>query len=170
MNDGSYSTTVQRELVQQLAALCVERRQIVATAESCTGGLIAATMTNLAGSSEWFDSGFVTYSNTAKQQLLGVQLSTLEENGAVSEATVAEMAHGAVSRSSATHACAVSGVAGPGGGSVEKPVGTVWIAWAGPTGVSQKRFLFPGNRDEIRQRTVEEALRGLIDCISSVAN
>ena len=170
VDSQGFSTGVQQQLVQQLATLCIDQRQVVATAESCTGGLVAAAMTNLAGSSEWFDCGFVTYSNNAKQQLLGVQLATLEECGAVSDATVAEMARGAISRSSATHACAVSGVAGPGGGTEEKPVGTVWIAWAGPAGVSQRRFLFPGDRAEIRERTVEEALKGLISRISSAAD
>ncbi len=166
--DG-FATTLQRDLAQQLAVLCRSARQMVATAESCTGGMIAASMTNLAGSSDWFDCGFVTYSNNAKMQMLGVDSATLDGSGAVSSATVSEMALGAVSRSNATIACAVSGVAGPGGGSVEKPVGTVWIAWAGPAGVRQQQFLFPGNRDEIRQRTVEEALRGLIDCINTDA-
>lgn len=166
--DGS-AATLQRDLVERLATLCKSEQQVVATAESCTGGMIAASMTNLAGSSEWFDCGFVTYSNNAKMQMLGVDSATLDNSGAVSSATVSEMAIGAVSRSNATIACAVSGVAGPGGGSAEKPVGTVWIAWAGPAGVRQQRFLFSGNRDEIRQRTVEEALQGLIDCINSDA-
>jgi len=165
-----FATAVQRDLVKQLAQLCKAASQVVATAESCTGGMIAASLTNLAGSSEWFDCGFVTYSNNAKMRLLGVEGATLAASGAVSSATVAEMALGAVSRSDATIACAVSGVAGPGGGSVEKPVGTVWIAWAGPTGVRRQHFLFPGNRDDIRQHTVDEALRGLIDCINSVAD
>ena len=132
--------------------------------------MIAASITNLAGSSEWFDCGFVTYSNNAKMQLLGVSSATLEASGAVSSETVSEMALGAVRRSDATVACAVSGVAGPGGGSAEKPLGTVWIAWAGQAGVRQQHFLFPGNRNKIRQHTVDEALRGLIECIKSVAN
>lgn len=166
--DG-FATIHQRDLVQRLASLCLAEQHVVATAESCTGGMIAAAMTHLAGSSQWFDCGFVTYSNSAKTNLLGVGRATLDEFGAVSEATVAEMALGAVARSDATVACAVSGVAGPGGGSAEKPVGTVWIGWAGPAGAIQKHLLIPGNRDQIRHRVVEEAINGLIDCINSVA-
>ena len=167
LEEDGFTTQLQRDLVRQLAGLCIAGQHVVATAESCTGGMIAASMTNVAGSSQWFDCGFVTYSNNAKMQMLGVDNATLNASGAVSSATVSEMALGAVSRSDATVACAVSGVAGPGGGSDEKPVGTVWIAWAGPDGVRQQHYLFPGNRDEIRQRTVEEALRGLISCIKS---
>jgi nicotinamide-nucleotide amidase len=168
-NTDGFATAEQRDLVQTLATLCQAKQQVVATAESCTGGMIAAAMTHLAGSSAWFDCGFVTYSNNAKMNLLGVSGATLNEFGAVSEATVAEMARGAVDRSEATVACAVSGVAGPGGGSVEKPVGTVWIGWAGPAGCYQKHYLIPGNRDEIRQQVVVEAIGGLINCINSVA-
>jgi nicotinamide-nucleotide amidase len=166
--DG-FANSLQRQLVGELADRCRARRQIVATAESCTGGLIAAACTNIAGSSDWFDSGFVTYSNGAKMQLLGVSQTTLTEHGAVSAETVAQMARGAVAHSGATLACAVSGVAGPGGGSPEKPVGTVWIGWAWPGGERQQHHLFSGNRDAIRQRTVEAALQGLIVCIDSVS-
>lgn len=171
MNDSATGSnpSPQRELVQQLAALCEARNQIIATAESCTGGMIAAAITDQPGSSNWFDCGFITYSNAAKIRLLGVESGTLRDSGAVSEPTVAQMARGAVQNSDATFACAVSGVAGPDGGSPEKPVGTVWIAWASPSGVSLQHFLFEGDRDEIRRRTVDEALRGLIDRINSVA-
>jgi len=167
-NEG-FATEHQRTLVIELADLCLSRNCVLATAESCTGGMIAAAMTNLAGSSAWFDCSFITYSNSAKITMLGVDPDTLHESGAVSGATVLAMAHGAVSRSDATVACSVSGVAGPGGGSVEKPVGTVWIAWAGPFGARQKRFLFAGDRDDIRSQAVDEAIAGLISCIASEA-
>jgi nicotinamide-nucleotide amidase len=158
----------QKQLLQQLATLAIEQEQVIATAESCTGGLIAAALTELAGSSTWFDRGFVTYSNAAKRELLGVSEETLHGPGAVSAATVAEMAQGALSRSGASLTVSVSGVAGPGGGSAEKPVGTVWMAWASRDyGHRTRHFLFTGDRDSIRQQTVTEALRGLVDCILS---
>ena len=120
----------QQALVQQLATIATQQKLIISTAESCTGGLIAAVCTDLAGSSVWFDRGFVTYSNEAKQDLLGVTEETLLGQGAVSAATVAQMAQGALARSKATIAVSVSGIAGPGGGTLDKPVGTVWLAWA----------------------------------------
>ncbi len=158
----------QQQLLQQLAVLAVERQQVIATAESCTAGMIAAALTELSGSSAWFDRGFVTYSNDAKQQMLGVTEETLQGPGAVSAATVAQMAQGALARSSATMAVSVSGVAGPGGGSEQKPVGTVWMAWASRDyGHRTRHFLFAGDRADVRSQTVTEAVRGLIDCILS---
>lgn len=158
----------QQQLLQQLAVLAVERQQVIATAESCTAGMIAAALTELSGSSAWFDRGFVTYSNEAKQQMLGVTEETLKGPGAVSAATVAQMAQGALARSSATVAVSVSGVAGPGGGSEQKPVGTVWMAWASRDyGHRTRHFLFAGDRADVRSQTVTEAVRGLIDCILS---
>ncbi len=155
-------------LLQQLASLAIEQDQMIATAESCTGGLIAAALTELSGSSVWFDRGFVTYSNQAKKDLLGVTQETLEGSGAVSAATVAQMAQGALARGSASMAVSVSGVAGPGGGSDSKPVGTVWIAWASRDfGHRTRHFIFSGDRASVRQQTVIEAIRGLIDCILS---
>lgn len=158
----------QSALMQQLARLAVEQEQVIATAESCTGGLIAAALTDLAGSSHWFDRGLVTYSNEAKQEVLGVSPETLQRSGAVSAACVAEMAQGALARSRASIAVSVSGVAGPDGGSDEKPVGTVWMAWASRDyGHRTRHFLFAGDRDRVRQQTVTEALRGIIECILS---
>ncbi len=125
------------QLVQELARELGGRGMKLATAESCTGGGIAQALTELAGASDWFDRGFVTYSNQAKMEMLGVNATTLERQGAVSEATVLEMARGALARSPADLSVAVSGVAGPGGGSDDKPVGTVWIGWAATPGWSR---------------------------------
>ncbi|TIC87230.1 CinA family protein [Crenobacter intestini] len=134
------------------------RKETVALAESCTGGLIAAALTDVAGSSDWFGWGFVSYANAAKQAMLGVRADTLAAFGAVSRETVLEMAGGARSRASADWAVAVSGIAGPGGGSPGKPVGTVWIAVAGPDGVAAECHLFAGDRAAVRAQTVEAAL------------
>ena len=148
--------------IQELAARLLERGQTVATAESCTGGGVAYVLTELAGASDWFERGFVTYSNEAKQEQLGVLAETLDRHGAVSEQTVLEMARGALAHSRAGLSVAVSGVAGPGGGSADKPVGTVWIAWADVGGWAlARRFQFPGDRHAVRQATIEAAVRGL---------
>jgi len=136
----------------------------LATAESCTGGWIAKAMTDVAGSSEWFDRGYVTYSDGAKLASLGVLQPTLDAEGAVSEATVREMAAGAAHASGSRIAVAVSGIAGPDGGSPGKPVGTVWIAWRWAEGqVTARQFLFNGDREAIRRATVAAALEGLKD-------
>ncbi len=135
----------------------------IATAESCTGGLVAGAITAIAGSSAWFERGFVTYSNLAKEEELGVSPSTIERFGAVSEETAREMAEGAVRASSAHWAVAVTGVAGPDGGSSEKPVGTVWFAWAGPGHLEALRRQFDGDRSAVREASVRVALEGLID-------
>jgi nicotinamide-nucleotide amidase len=136
------------------------------TAESCTGGWIAKTITDIPGSSRWLEGGFVTYSNQAKQDLLAVRSDTLATHGAVSDAVVREMASGALSRSRVQVAVAVSGIAGPGGGSSDKPVGTVWLAWAiaGQAQISACR-LFHGDREAVRRQAVAEALKGLIDLV-----
>jgi nicotinamide-nucleotide amidase len=140
----------------------------LASAESCTGGWISKVMTDVAGSSDWFDRGFVTYSNNAKTAMLGVSQDTLAQNGAVSEAVVREMALGAVRHSEASAAVAVSGIAGPSGGTPDKPVGTVWIAWAWPDGESTaKLFHFKGDREGVRRAAVEAALAGLRDGLGS---
>ncbi|MDT8387494.1 MAG: RNA 2',3'-cyclic phosphodiesterase [Thiogranum sp.] len=140
------------------------RGQRLATAESCTGGWVAKVCTDRAGSSAWFDSGFVTYNNAAKQDLLNVSANTLDRYGAVSAPTVQEMAAGALAHSHAEWALAISGIAGPGGGSPEKPVGTVWLAWAGPGGWQQVRqFQFEGDRDAVRRQAVDAALDGLLE-------
>lgn len=152
-------------LVERLAAQLRERGQRVCTAESCTGGLIAKTLTDLAGSSDWFDRGFVTYSNRAKSDMLGVPASVIEDYGAVSEAVATAMASGALRHSEAEYAIAVTGVAGPGGGSAEKPVGTVWIATAGPDQQQAQVYRFDGDRAAVRDATLLHALQMLAGII-----
>ncbi|WP_269790735.1 CinA family protein [Stenotrophomonas sp. Iso1] len=152
--------------LDQLAARLGERlraaRDSVVTAESCTGGWIAKAMTGVAGSSDWFDSGMVAYSYEAKQALLGVRPQTLESQGAVSRETVIEMVSGALVHSGASVSVAVTGIAGPGGGSDDKPVGTVWIGWKRRGGYTRAElFHFDGDRDAVRRQTVAAALRGL---------
>ncbi|MBI5257109.1 MAG: CinA family protein [Burkholderiales bacterium] len=148
--------------VARLADLLRARGQHLATAESCTGGLIAAACTDLAGSSDWFERGFVSYSNAAKTELLGVPAALIEAHGAVSEPVARAMAAGARARSQAEWAVAVTGVAGPGGGTAAKPVGLVWLAWAGPDGVEAECHRFAGDRAAVRQATVACALQGLL--------
>lgn len=150
------------ETLARLAGALQARRRWLATAESCTGGGIAAALTDTPGSSAWFDRGFVTYSNEAKQDMLGVSGETLRRFGAVSRETVSEMAAGAIARSRAGLSVAVSGIAGPGGGTPEKPVGTVWIAWAHDGGVDAVCEHFPGDRAAVRAATVDAALAGLL--------
>ena len=150
-----------------LARLLMQKRWLMATAESCTGGLIAAKCTDLAGSSNWFERGFVTYSNAAKSELLGVDPALINRHGAVSEPVVRAMASGALAHSQAQVAIAVTGVAGPSGGSAEKPVGTVWLAWATPMGVVSEMQLFAGDRAAVRLATVQHALSKLIDLIQT---
>ncbi len=146
----------------------LESRELkVATAESCTGGLVAGAITDVAGSSAWFERGFVTYSNEAKIDLLGVRAETLATHGAVSEETAREMVAGALARSSADLAVAVTGIAGPSGGTPQKPVGLVWLAWAGRGGpVASAARLFSGDRAAVREATVVAALQGLVDLLS----
>lgn len=152
-----------------LAELMLRAGLRLAVAESCTGGWLAKIVTDLAGSSAWLDRGFVTYSNAAKQEMLGVRAETLAARGAVSEAVVAEMAMGALSRSQAQVAVAISGVAGPGGGSPEKPVGTVCLAWAWPKGrVETRRFHFDGDRDDVRRCSVQAAIDGLVERLGNL--
>ncbi|PHR67664.1 MULTISPECIES: CinA family protein [unclassified Alcanivorax] len=145
-----------------LASALQKQRLILATAESCTGGGIAQALTGLSGASTWFDRGFVTYSNEAKEEMLGVQASTLASVGAVSEETALEMARGAITHSRAHVSVAVTGIAGPDGGTPDKPVGTVWIAWGQKLGYAEARcFHFDGDRDAVRQQTILEAILGL---------
>ena len=150
-----------------LASLLLRKGWFLTTAESCTGGLIAAGCTELAGSSQWFERGFVTYSNAAKCELLGVDAALIARQGAVSEVVVRAMAMGALSHSNAQVAIAVTGVAGPAGGSTDKPVGTVWLAWATPSGVISERQHFDGDRAAVRQATVQHALSRLIKLIQT---
>ena len=146
----------------------------IATAESCTGGRIAGHCTDLAGSSDWFERGFISYSNASKTALLGVDAALIEAQGAVSEPVALAMAEGALRQSRADLAVAVTGVAGPGGGSAAKPVGTVWLAWAWRVGghagghliqTSTRLQRFDGDRAAVRLATVSAALQGLIDCL-----
>ncbi len=148
-------------VVTTLAAALTQRGWMMATAESCTGGLIAASCTALAGSSAWFERGFVTYSNAAKTELLGVDASLIDSHGAVSEAVARAMAEGALRRSQAQVSVAVTGIAGPAGGSATKPVGTVWLAWAWPGGVTAQCHRFAGERADVRAAAVQVALAQL---------
>ncbi|UCJ18966.1 CinA family protein [Pseudomonas sp. MM211] len=159
MNFDDQPVTV---LAARLGEALLECGAQVTTAESCTGGGIAEAITRIAGSSAWFEAGFVTYSNTQKTRQLGVPEALFNSVGAVSREVVEAMVRGAQAHSGARYATAVSGVAGPGGGSAEKPVGTVWVAWADGEQVFARRFQFPGPRDAVRAQTVEAALLGLI--------
>jgi nicotinamide-nucleotide amidase len=151
---------------EALLAACRAAGLRVATAESCTGGLIAATLTAIAGSSDVVDRGFVTYSNAAKTEMLGVPAELIVAVGAVSEPVARRMAEGALVRSAADLAVAVTGVAGPGGGSADKPVGLVWFGYARRGGVATTlRHVFPGDRTAVRLATVQEALRLLAAAI-----
>ena len=148
--------------VTQLAALLQEAGWMLATAESCTGGMIAAACTEVSGSSNWFERGFITYSNEAKTEMLGVDAALIESNGAVSEVVARAMSFGAVRNSRARVSVAVTGVAGPTGGSREKPVGTVWFGFMVDGLLTSETRLFPGDRAAVRAATVRHALDGLI--------
>jgi len=156
------------ELAGRVGGLLLERTRMLVTAESCTGGWLAKCLTDIAGSSAWFERGFVTYSNRAKQDMLGVAAATLENSGAVSEATVGEMVRGALAHSAADVAVAISGIAGPAGGSPDKPVGTVCFAWlvaGGQPRVETRRF--DGDREAVRRQAVVRALEGLVDVLGA---
>ncbi|MBY5927864.1 nicotinamide-nucleotide amidohydrolase family protein [Halomonas sp. DP8Y7-3] len=155
-----------RVLSSRLGELCLKLQVQVTTAESCTGGGVATAITDIAGSSDYFETGYVTYSNAAKQRLLGVPLALLERHGAVSESVVEAMVVGACAESGASHGVAISGVAGPGGGSDHKPVGTVWFAFAADGVCVAERCHFAGNRDDVRRQAIAYALQGLIDRLS----
>ena len=149
-------------LAQTIATIFTQRGATLVTAESCTGGWIAKTLTDVAGSSAWFECGVVAYSYEAKEALLGVNPHTLEQHGAVSEETAVEMVSGALARFGATIAVAVTGIAGPSGGTSDKPVGTVWIAWKRRGGYAQAEvFQFDGDREAVRRQTVARALEGV---------
>jgi nicotinamide-nucleotide amidase len=138
-------------------------QEVLVTAESCTGGWVAQAVTAVAGSSAWFERGFVTYSNDAKQELLGVRGETLDRHGAVSEETASEMARGALARSKGTISLAVTGVAGPSGGSAEKPIGMVCFAWARRDGaIASATEHFRGDRESVRRQSVIHALKGVL--------
>ena len=151
-------------LAAKVGEMLSSRGLMLATAESCTGGGVAEAVTEIPGSSEWFERGFITYANQAKVEMLGVQEDTLRLHGAVSEAVVREMAEGALRHSHAHISLAVSGIAGPGGGTPEKPVGTVFFAWSVRNGETRAhKLLFAGNRAEIRAQSVRIALQGLLE-------
>ncbi len=156
-----------RALAQGLGVRLRANHDHLVTAESCTGGWIAKTVTDIAGSSEWFDCGMAAYSYEAKQALLGVRPQTLETHGAVSRETVIEMVSGALAKSGASVAVAVTGIAGPGGAIEGKPVGTVWIAWKRRGGYPKAElFHFDGDREAVRRQTVAAALVGLDGMLS----
>ncbi|RCS30571.1 CinA family protein [Rhodanobacter denitrificans] len=163
MESSSVPTDAELQALAGEVATEVQRcRLMLVTAESCTGGWIAKTLTDLPGSSAWFDAGVVTYSYEAKEALLGVNPRTLEHSGAVSEETALEMVSGALARFGAGVAVAVTGIAGPSGGTPDKPVGTVWISWKRRGGYGHARqFHFPGDREAVRRQTVAAALIGL---------
>ncbi len=148
-----------------LVDLLLSRSLKLATAESCTGGLIAATCTDLSGSSAWLERGFVTYSDAAKTEMLGVDAALIARDGAVSESVVRAMAQGALDHSHAQVTVAVTGVAGPTGGSAAKPVGTVWLGWATPQGVVSEVQHFAGDRAQVRAATVQHALQRLVELL-----
>ncbi|MEO5660176.1 MAG: CinA family protein [Polaromonas sp.] len=155
-------------LTADLADILEKKGWRMATAESCTGGLIAAACTERGGSSHWFERGFVTYSNEAKTELLDVDAALIARCGAVSEAVARAMVQGAMAHSRAQAAVAVTGIAGPGGGNADKPVGTVWLAWATPAGVVSEMRRFDGDRAHVRQGTVRHALQRLLELLALV--
>ncbi|MBN8225484.1 MAG: CinA family protein [Xanthomonadales bacterium] len=156
-----------REQAQALGERLRAAHDALVTAESCTGGWIAKCLTDIAGSSDWFDCGMVVYSYEAKQALLGVRPQTLEEHGAVSRETAIEMVSGALVNSGASVAVAVTGIAGPGGGGADKPVGTVWIAWKRRGGYARAQaFHFDGDREAVRRQTVDHALAGVAELLA----
>jgi len=156
---------VQHDVVQ-LALQLTKRRLSICTAESCTGGLLAKLFTDIDGSSAWFDCGFITYSNAAKQSMLNIDQSLIDLSGAVSQPVVMAMAEGALTKSAAKISIATSGIAGPGGGTSEKPVGMVWIAWAGNNYDTQSQcFYFNGDRESIRNQAAKAAISGCVKYI-----
>ena len=158
------------ELSLKLAKRLLAQGKMLAVAESCSGGWLAKSLTDIAGSSAWFDRGFVTYSNASKHEMLGVDVDTLERHGAVSEPVVRAMAAGAVRYSQADMSVAISGIAGPGGGSADKPVGTVWFAWGvrGGEALARREHL-DGDREAVRRGSVMIALKGLAELVAANA-
>ena len=153
------------ELAQKVGAALKARSLLLVTAESCTGGWVAMEVTAIAGSSEWFERGYVTYSNAAKREELGVTEDTLKRHGAVSEETAREMASGALKNARGQVALAITGVAGPAGGSRDKPVGTVCFAWALGSKISSETRRFDGDRESVRRQSVLRALQGVLELL-----
>jgi nicotinamide-nucleotide amidase len=166
MSTQSTLDTTTPRLVEQLADLLQQKKCFLATAESCTGGLIAGACTDLSGSSNWFERGFITYSNDAKTELLGVDAALITRRGAVSEQVAQAMAQGALAHSHAQVAVAVTGVAGPTGGSRAKPVGTVWFGFAVPGQLLTEKMHFDGDRAAVRAATVHHALKRLVELLT----
>ena len=160
-------TISERLPVAALADALRAKDWLLATAESCTGGLVAAACTDLAGSSQWFDRGFVTYSNAAKTEMLGVDAHLIEAHGAVSEAVARAMAQGAVAHSNAHASLAITGIAGPGGGTALKPVGLVWFGWAIGDAVWAEHRIFEGSRAQVRAAAQAHALNRLLALIAT---
>lgn len=151
------------QLAAQAGAALKQRGLWLASAESCTGGWVGEAVTSVSGSSQWYERGFITYTNLAKQEMLGVSAQTLADFGAVSEQTVREMARGALRLSRADIVLAISGIAGPTGGAPDKPVGLVWFAWATKNGILRsEKHLLHGDRREVRRQAVETALKGVL--------
>jgi nicotinamide-nucleotide amidase len=158
-----------QDLAIKASVALAQQGLLLATAESCTGGWLGQTITSIAGSSSWYDRGFITYATASKHEMLGVSTSTLEQYGAVSEQTASEMAAGVITHSHAQVAVSITGIAGPDGGTPEKPVGMVCFAWMMKDGLAcaETRY-FTGSREEIRRQSVAEALQGLIDLLHGV--
>ena len=164
---GHRSPVTLYKLAERVGKALKSRNLMLVTAESCTGGWIAQAVTMVPGSSDWFERGYVTYTYISKREMLGVKEATLAAHGAVAEEVVREMAEGALERSHAQVAVAVSGVAGPGGGTPGKPVGTVCFAWAAKNAASRAQTVrFPGDRDAVRRLSVERALQGVLRLVS----
>ncbi|MDG6777547.1 CinA family protein [Thiomicrorhabdus sp. zzn3] len=158
-------------LVAEVGKALVEKQAMIVTAESCTGGMIAEALTSIAGSTAWFDRAYITYSYESKKEMLGVSETTIQKKGAISQECVVEMAVAALQQSHARVSVACSGIAGPGGGTPDKPVGTVWIAWAmqGHDRVETQKFLFSGDRLAVREQTTEAALMGVMKLLQGAA-
>ena len=161
------STDPLETLAARVGTRLREKQALLVTAESCTGGWVAQAVTAIAGSSEWFERGFVVYSNAAKEELLGVRSETLQRYGAVSEQTARELALGALARSKGTISVAVTGVAGPSGGSATKPVGFVCFAWATKAGAKSETRNFAGDREAVRRQSVVRAVEGVLEALDS---
>ena len=156
-------------LARRIGERLLARGEWLATAESCTGGWLAKLLTDIPGSSAWFERGMISYSNRSKQEMLGVPGETLKGSGAVSGETVVAMARGLLAAAPVQWSIAISGVAGPGGGTPERPVGTVWIAWAGTAAAaSASRFAFDGDREAVRRRSVLAAMQGLLQLLEAL--
>ena len=169
MDDHQLAEATLFELAERVGTALKTCAMMLVTAESCTGGWVGEAVTAVPGSSRWFDRGFITYTNEAKQEMLGVSAAALEQHGAVSERTVREMASGALNNSRAQVALAISGIAGPGGGTPEKPVGTVCFAWAARKQPTQSRTQrFSGDREAVRRQAIKTALEGLSTLLSGL--